>query len=73
MRAYFQSRGLYHTVASGYIPKAGDLMIQGDRHIGIVRSATRSAVYTVEGNYSDSVATVTRYYSEISGFCTPWG
>lgn len=73
MRAYFQSRGLYHTVASGYIPKAGDLMILGDRHIGIVRSATRSAVYTVEGNYSDSVATVTRYYSEISGFCTPWG
>ena len=73
MRAYFQSRGLYRTVASGYIPKAGDLMIQGDRHIGIVRSATRAAVYTVEGNYSDSVATVTRYYSEISGFCTPWG
>lgn len=73
MSSYFQSRGLYHTVASGYIPKAGDLMIQGDRHIGIVRSATRAAVQTVEGNYSDSVATVTRYYSEISGFCTPWG
>lgn len=73
MSSYFQSRGLYRTVASGYIPKTGDLMIQGDRHIGIVRSATRSAVYTVEGNYSDSVATVTRYYSEISGFCTPWG
>ena len=48
-------------------------MIQGDRHIGIVRSATRAAVQTVEGNYSDSVATVTRYYSEITGFCTPWG
>lgn len=73
MSSYFQSRGLYRTVASGYIPKAGDLMIQGDRHIGIVRSATRAAVQTVEGNYSDSVATVTRYYSEISGFCTPWG
>ena len=73
MSSYFQSRGLYRTVASGYIPKTGDLTIQGDRHIGIVRSATRSAVYTVEGNYSDSVATVTRYYSEISGFCTPWG
>lgn len=73
MSSYFQSRGLYRPVASGYIPKAGDLMIQGDRHIGIVRSATRAAVQTVEGNYSDSVATVTRYYSEISGFCTPWG
>lgn len=73
MSSYFQSRGLYRSASSGYIPKAGDLMIQGDRHIGIVRSATRAAVYTVEGNYSDSVATVTRYYSEISGFCTPWG
>ena len=73
MSAYFQARGLYRSASSGYIPKAGDLMILGDRHIGIVRSATRSAVYTVEGNYSDSVATVTRYYSEISGFCTPWG
>lgn len=73
MSSYFQSRGLYRSASSGYIPKAGDLMIQGDRHIGIVRSATRAAVQTVEGNYSDSVATVTRYYSEISGFCTPWG
>ena len=73
MSDYFIARGKYKSVSSGYIPKAGDLMIQGDRHIGIVRSATRSAVYTVEGNYSDSVATVTRYYSEISGFCTPWG
>ena len=73
MSAYFQARGRYRTVASGYIPKAGDLMIQGDRHIGIVRSASRASVQTVEGNYSDSVANVTRYYSEISGFCTPWG
>lgn len=73
MAAYFQRRGQYHTVASGYIPKAGDLMIQGTRHIGIVRSATRASVQTIEGNYADSVAAVTRYYSEITGFCTPWG
>lgn len=73
MRSYFQSRGKYKTVASGYIPQAGDLMIQGDRHIGIVVSATRSSVQTVEGNCSDSVRAMTRYYSEISGFCTPWG
>lgn len=72
MSAYFQKRGKYKTVASGYKPKAGDLMIQGDRHIGIVLSATASAVYTVEGNYSDSVARVTRSYSEITGFCVPW-
>lgn len=73
MSAYFQARGKYRTAASGYIPKAGDLMIQGTRHIGIVKSASRASVQTIEGNYSDSVANVTRYYSEISGFCTPWG
>lgn len=72
MRSYFQSRGQYKTVASGYIPQAGDLMIQGDRHIGIVIGATRAAVQTIEGNCSDSVRAMTRYYSEISGFCTPW-
>ncbi len=72
MTAYFQSRGKYRTVSSGYIPQAGDLMIQGDRHIGIVVSATRSSVQTIEGNCSDSVRAMTRYYSEISGFCTPW-
>lgn len=73
MTAYFQSRGKYRTVSSGYIPQAGDLMIQGDRHIGIVVSATRSSVQTIEGNCSDSVRAMTRYYSEITGFCTPWG
>ena len=73
MTAYFQSRGKYRTVSSGYIPQAGDLMIQGDRHIGIVVGATRSSVQTVEGNCSNSVRTMTRYYSEITGFCTPWG
>nr|WP_302666388.1 CHAP domain-containing protein [uncultured Agathobaculum sp.] len=73
MRSYFQSRGRYKTVANGYIPQAGDLMIQGTRHIGIVTSATRASVQTIEGNCSDSVRAMTRYYSEITGFCTPWG
>lgn len=73
MTAYFQARGQYRTVASGYTPKAGDLMIQGTRHIGIVTGATRSSVQTIEGNCSDSVRAMTRYYSEITGFCTPWG
>ena len=47
-------------------------MIQGDRHIGIVVSADRSGVQTVEGNASNGVKRVTRGYSEITGFCTPW-
>ena len=72
MSSYFQKRGKYKTVASGYRPKAGDLMIQGDSHIGIVVSAGASSCVTIEGNYSNSVKRVTRSYSEISGFCTPW-
>lgn len=70
---YFKARGKYKSVGSGYTPKGGDLMIQGVQHIGIVTSATRSAVNTIEGNCPTSVKRMTRYYSEISGFCTPWG
>lgn len=73
MSSYFQSRGQFRSASSGYIPKPGDLMIQGTRHIGIVRSASRSGVQTIEGNYSNGVAAVSRSYSEITGFCTPWG
>ena len=72
MSSYFKSRGKYKSAGS-YKPKAGDLMIQGDRHIGIVISAGASSCETVEGNYSNSVKRVTRSYAEISGFCTPWG
>ena len=53
--------------------KVGDLMIQGDRHIGIVISAGASSFETVEGNCTNSVKRVTRSYGEVSGFCTPWG
>ena len=47
-------------------------MIQGDRHIGIVLSASGSRVETVEGNVSDSVKRMVRDKSEITGFCSPW-
>ena len=72
MSSYFKARGKYKSAGS-YKPKAGDLMIQGDRHIGIVISAGASSFETVEGNYSNSVKRVTRSYGEVSGFCTPWG
>lgn len=72
MTQYFTERGKYKTAASGYIPAAGDLMIQGTRHMGIVERADGSAVQTIEGNTSDGVRRMTRYYSEISGFCTPF-
>ncbi len=69
---YFRAKGLYHSRSSGYIPKSGDIMIQGDKHIGIVEWANSSAVHTIEGNTSDKVKRMTRKYSEITGFCTPW-
>ena len=72
MSSYFKSRGKYRAAGS-YKPKAGDLMIQGDRHIGIVISAGASSFETVEGNCTNSVKRVTRSYGEVSGFCTPWG
>ena len=72
MSSYFKARGKYRAAGS-YKPKAGDLMIQGDRHIGIVISAGASSFETVEGNCTNSVKRVTRSYGEVSGFCTPWG
>ena len=72
MRSYFEKRGKFKSVASGYKPKAGDLMIIGSSHIGIVLSGGASSCETVEGNYSGGVGRVTRSYSEITGFCCPW-
>lgn len=73
LRSYFQGKGLYKT--GNYIPKPGDIMIQKNSvsHTGIVESATASYVKTIEGNCSNSVRRMTRKYSEISGFGTPWG
>lgn len=72
MSSYFKSRGKYKSAGS-YKPKAGDLMIQGTTHIGIVVSAGATSCVTIEGNCSNSVKRVTRGYGEITGFCTPWG
>lgn len=74
MMNYFKGKGKFKYTGS-YIPKAGDLMVQKNNasHIGIVESATASSVRTIEGNCSNSVRRMTRKYSEITGFCTPWG
>ena len=74
LRSYFQGKGLYKKTGN-YIPKPGDIMIQKNSvsHTGIVESATASYVKTIEGNCSNSVRRMTRKYSEISGFGTPWG
>ncbi len=72
MANYFKTRDLYKKVSSGYTPKPGDLAVRG-KTLAIVESATRASIQTIEGNHSNRVSSVTRYYSEISGFCTPWG
>lgn len=71
---YFKSKGKFK-YSGKYIPKPGDLMVQKNNasHIGIVESATSSIVHTIEGNCSNSVRRMNRRYSEITGFCTPWG
>lgn len=55
--------GLYSTRASGYTPKAGDLIFfrsagvsRASDHVGIVRFVKGGRVYTVEGNSSNKVA-----------------
>ncbi len=58
-----QELGLYSTRASGYTPKAGDLIFfrsagvsRASDHVGIVRFVKGGRVYTVEGNSSNKVA-----------------
>ncbi len=74
LRDWFSARGKYHTVASGYSPKTGDIMIQktSASHTGIVESASGNRVQTIEGNCSNMVRRMTRSLSEIDGFCSPW-
>ena len=55
--------GLYSTRASGYTPKAGDLIFfksagvtRASDHVGIVRYVKNGRVYTVEGNSSNKVS-----------------
>lgn len=55
--AWAQRTGRAQPPASGYTPKPGDLVLWGDRHMGIVESvAADGSVTTIEGNSSDSVA-----------------
>ncbi|HSP73577.1 MAG TPA: CHAP domain-containing protein, partial [Gaiellaceae bacterium] len=56
-------------VAPGTPPQPGDLVLFDDRHVGIVESvAPDGTLTTVEGNYDQSVARVTRAPGEATGF-----
>ncbi|MES1246289.1 MAG: CHAP domain-containing protein [Actinomycetota bacterium] len=62
-----QATGRYRP--AGSTPQAGDLILFGDRHVGIVESvAPDGTLTTVEGNYDQQVARVTRAPGEATGF-----
>lgn len=76
---WFMDRGLFQARESGYIPKAGDITFYRDRgltsmtstHTGIVYAATKTTVYTIEGNTSDMCAK--RSYSLNSDYILGYG
>ena len=60
--ALLSSRGQYHDAASGYVPKAGDLIFYDwepdgtSDHVALVTGCDGGRVYTIEGNFNDMVA-----------------
>ncbi|HEX5853292.1 MAG TPA: CHAP domain-containing protein [Solirubrobacteraceae bacterium] len=53
----------------GVMPKPGDLIVFGDRHVGIVKEVLPSGqIATIEGNYQNKVAANVRGASEATGY-----
>lgn len=54
---------------AGVAPEPGDLILFGDRHVGIVESvAADGSLTTIEGNYANGVARVHRSPAEATGY-----
>ena len=54
---------------AGATPSPGDLILFGDRHVGIVESVNQDgSLTTVEGNYANAVSRVQRSPSEATGY-----
>ncbi|MEU9887164.1 CHAP domain-containing protein [Sphaerisporangium sp. NPDC051011] len=78
---YGTKHGTWHTRASGYTPQPGDsLVFDWDHngtidHVGIVKSATSSTVYTIEGNSSNRIKenSYSRTNIDIVGYSAPVG
>lgn len=76
MESYFRSRGSYHGVSSGYIPKAGDIIVwkNGMSHVSIVKSydPNTKTLVTIGGNEGNKVTETTwasgAFPAGISGF-----
>ncbi|MFG1945413.1 CHAP domain-containing protein [Nonomuraea sp. NPDC048826] len=76
---YGTKYGTWHTRASGYTPQPGDAVVfdwdqNGDiDHVGIVKSADGSTVYTIEGNSGDRIKanSYSRSNVDIVGYTAP--
>jgi hypothetical protein len=54
---------------AGATPQPGDLILFGDRHVGLVESVNPDGTLTtVEGNYANAVSRVTRSPGEATGY-----
>ena len=76
----FRQMGVYHTRASGYTPRQGDLVFFRDAsssrastHVGLVRYECNGLIYTIEGNCGNEVrlAAYDRNDSYIVGYASP--
>ena len=65
--SWAQRTGRY--LPAGSTPQPGDVILYGDRHVGLVESVNADgSLTTVEGNYSNAVSRVQRSPSEATGF-----
>jgi hypothetical protein len=65
--SWAQRTGRY--LPAGSTPQPGDLILYGDRHVGLVESVNADgSLTTVEGNYANAVSRVQRSPSEATGF-----
>lgn len=67
----YKQKGMWHD--SSYTPQSGDLIHFTWGHVGVVDCVKSGYVYTIEGNYSDQVATncYKTTYSGIRGYAVP--
>lgn len=65
--SWAQQTGRY--LPAGSAPQPGDLILFGDRHVGVVESVDPDgSINTVEGNYENAVTRVHRMPGEATGF-----
>jgi hypothetical protein len=67
--SWAQSTGRAIPNGPGVVPQAGDLIVFGDEHVGIVRDVLPDGqIQTIEGNYENKVAANVRSPTEATGY-----